>query len=213
MITPNGTKNAVLSDLDGTILKTSMVLDHACFLHDNGIVNLGNLPDLWRKDVKDERYIGKLAERYRENITGMTVEDVFAKDFVKQKIAETDGFYSTLERLKDAKSAGSDVYLISGSPSFLLTPFARHFGFKSKGSLYERDKSGAFTGKVRGMFNADAKRKHISSLKVAQYHNVVAYGDTASDVPLFQVANHSVLVAPHQNTLKSVGSVDEIVYA
>lgn len=207
----NYDRQAVLADVDGTLLRGSLVLDHACFLHDEKVVNLGDAPDAWREDVKNEALITQLAEAYRESITGKSAVELLTRDYVKEKVADDAQFYSSIQRLRQAKEEGADVFLISGSPSFLLTPFARHFGFRSKGSLYATDTAGAFTGSIRGMFGAEAKRKHVRTLKPAQYQHITAYGDTSSDVPLFEVADHKVLVAPTQRTLSVVGAVDEVL--
>lgn len=193
----------VLSDIDGTIVRGSLVLEHACYAHKEGILDLEDLPNNWNANRKDENLITKLAEAYRESIVGMTADDLHASDFVKSYADVSDNFYSTIERLVEAKKNGYTVVLISGSPSYLVTPFARKFGFRSKGSNYKRDSEGRFTGECLGMFNADSKRRHVASLKPARYSRVVAYGDTASDLPLLEVADYSVLVSPTNTTLKA----------
>lgn len=198
-----GVKNAgiVLSDIDGTIVRGSLVLEHACHIHRQGIVDLGDLPERWIDNRKDEETISQLGEAYRASIAGMTAEDLGASDFIKEYSSNQDNFYSTVDKLFEAKRNGYHVVLISGSPSFLVTPFARKLGFRSKGSNYKRDEEGRFTGECVGMFTADSKRRHVASLKTHTYSRTLAYGDTASDLPLFEVADYSVLVAPTAATI------------
>lgn len=204
-------RRAVLSDVDGTLLKGSLVLDHACFIHDNGVVDLGDTASKWRSDPKNEDYITDLAEAYREGIAGKTKVDLGVKEYLDSVLADESRFYSSISMLKRLKEEGNEVYLISGSPSFLLTPFARRFGFKSKGTLYRVDEFKKFTGEIVPMFHAQAKRKHIRSLKVDQFSYVTAFGDTASDIPLFEVSNESFLVAPTPKTLEAVGSIAKVL--
>lgn len=207
-------KNAgiVLSDIDGTIVRGSLVLEHACEIHKKGIVDLGDIPEQWNADRKNEKLIGALGEAYRGAIVGMTPDDIEASDFIKSYVADQSRFYSTINKLIEAKKNGYRVVLISGSPNFLVTPFARKFGFRSKGSNYKRDEGGRFTGECLGMFNADSKRRHVASLKTHTYSHTVAYGDTASDLPLFEVADHSVLVAPTPATRSATdGLVHRII--
>lgn len=198
-------KSAVISDVDGTLVKGSLVLNHACYLHDHGIIDLGDKPARWKRSKKNEVRIKDLAEEYRNGIIGKTIDEVHAKSFVNSVMSNPDNFYSSLTRIAGYRKRGWSVYLISGSPSFLLTPFARKLNFKSKGSLYKQDEDGRFTGECVGMFSAPAKEKHLRSLKTHAYGHVIAFGDTASDLPLFEAAHHSVLVHPNKQTSLSIG--------
>ena len=56
------TKRIILSDVDGTILRGSLVLDHACSLHERGLVDLGEHPAKYQADQKDEANIVALAD-------------------------------------------------------------------------------------------------------------------------------------------------------
>lgn len=198
-----GVKNAgiVLSDVDGTIVRGSLVLQHACHIHKQGLVDLGDIPERWIANRKDEKTIAELGDAYRAAIAGMTADELGATEFIKEYASDSANFYSTIDKLREAKRNGYHVVLISGSPSFLVTPFARKLGFRSKGSNYKRDEEGRFTGECVGMFTADSKRRHVASLKTHNYSHTVAYGDTASDLPLFEVADYSVLVAPTSATV------------
>jgi len=195
-----------LSDVDGTIIRGSLVLDHACSIHDQGIVNLGELPKLWRENPKDEKLIVQLAEAYRAAITGMKQSDLGVSKFLNELFADESRFYSTRDRLKELQAEGTDVHLISGSPSFLLGPFARRLGMKHAGSRYFRTRPGHFTGKIKLMAIGSAKREYVATLGVDRYGKVYAFGDTASDAPLFEVASHATLVDPSAETETLLGA-------
>lgn len=197
-------KYAVLSDVDGTLTKGSLVLDHAIYIHDKGYIDLGDLPDRWRADPKNEEIIVELAEKYREDIAGLKVEDLHVEEFLDDYEKIEGKFYSTLDQLKDFKEKGWEVQLISGSPDFLVKPFAERNGFYGKGSEYFTDDEGKLTGDIEGMFGHEAKEGYIKKLVVSRFKRVLAFGDTASDVPLFDSAHHSTLVDPSETTAANV---------
>jgi len=201
-----------LSDVDGTIVRGSLVLDHACSIHEQGIVDLGDLPAIWKADQKNEEKIVALAEAYREALVGKRAGELGVSKFLDDLFADETKFYSTLKKLKELKTEGADVHLISGSPSFLVGPFARRLGMNHAGSLYNRTRPGHFTGKVRLMAIGSAKRDYVQSLHVDRYAQVYAFGDTSSDAPLFEVAHHSTLVDPSKHTESMLaGKVQVIV--
>jgi len=201
-----------LSDVDGTIVRGSLVLDHACSIHEQGIVDLGDLPEIWKADQKNEEKIVALAEAYREALVGKRQSELGISKFLDRLFADDSKFYSTLEKLKELQSDGAEVHLISGSPSFLVGPFARRLKMRHAGSLYNRTRPGHFTGKVRLMAIGSAKRDYVTSLGVGRFGEVYAFGDTASDAPLFEVAHHSTLVDPSKHTETMLaGKVQTIV--
>jgi len=189
-----------LSDVDGTIVRGSLVLDHACSIHEQGIVDLGDLPEIWRADQKSEEKVVALAEAYRNALVGKRQSELGVSKYLDTLFADENKFYSTLETLKELKAQGAEIHLISGSPSFLVGPFARRLGMRHAGSLYSRTRPGHFTGKVRLMAIGSAKRDYVASLNVNRYAEIHAFGDTSSDAPLFDVAHHSTLVDPSAHT-------------
>lgn len=201
-----------LSDVDGTIRKGSLVLEHAQFLHDAGVLALGPHVSDWVNDPKSESKITGLAQAYQSAIVGMTEDEILVKDYLAHIAEDKKSWYTTLDRLKEHRAQGEKVVLISGSPSYLVEPFAQSFGFEGAGTHYHTDAHGRFTGELTPMFSADAKRDFIGGLNLEIYTTVTAYGDTMSDKPLFDVAHHSVLVDPHEETLRSVGIVSETIW-
>lgn len=204
-------KTIVLSDVDGTLVRGSLVLDHAVWLHEKGIVNLGDSPAKWMADQKNEEHITELATAYKEAISGKTLAEIKTREYMNEVMSTEGKFYSSLERLKTARDEGHDVVLISGSPQFLIGDFAERFGFKGIGSTYHKNRQRRLNGRVTGMFFAEAKQQVIEKLEIEKYDMVVAYGDTASDKPLLEVAHHAVLVDPTPETLSRYSKVDEII--
>lgn len=204
--------NVVFSDVDGTIVRGSLVLQHATHMHNEGSIDLGEHPQNWADDPKNETLITPLAEAYREAIVGMTLEELRIPEFIDSYIADTENFYSTFDRLKNLSSNGYRIHLISGSPGYIVDEFGKRFGFKTAGSLYRRT-AGRFNGQCRLLNSATAKREYIAKLdlKTPRTHTI-AFGDTASDLPLFENADWSVLVSPSETTEAAVGSyANEII--
>lgn len=197
-------KYAVLSDVDGTLTRGSLVLDHAIYLHKKGVINLGDLPEKWKADPKNEALIVELAEKYRGDITGMKVDDLLVDDFLEEYTSNDERFYSTLGQLKEFKRRGWEIQLISGSPDFLVRPFAERHGFFGQGSEYHVGEDGALDGSIDGMFGHEAKSGFIARLGMSRFKRVLAFGDTASDVPLFENSHHSTLVDPSEETAAKV---------
>ena len=217
--TTQKSRRLVLSDIDGTLVRGSLVLDHALFLADAGITGVGEnaLAEMrqygneWLDDVKNESAIVNLAESYRRNIVGLTVSDLLVPSFLDATFRDPRNFYSTLHHIVKRRRRGSDVWLISGSPDFLVQPFAAHYRFSGRGSDYHVDNNNKFTGEITGMMGAAAKRDFIATLDVSSYDYVTGYGDTASDIPLFQTSHYTVLVNPTATTSAAVGTVNKVL--
>ena len=206
-------RTLVLSDVDGTLVRGSLLLDHALMLDESGEIDLGPLADQWRADPKNEQIIRTMAESYREQIVGRRIGELRVPQFIDGLLADEANLYSTVERLKEHRAAGHRVVLISGSPGYLLRPFARRFGFEAIGSLYHMTRTRELTGRITGMFGAPQKSAVVSSMDLSGYSKVIGYGDTASDAPLLAVSDYSVLVDPNPLTMKSLGDlrISEIV--
>lgn len=196
-------KYSALSDVDGTITRGSLVLDHAIYLHEKGEIQLGDLPEKWKKDPKNEKLITELAESYKTAIKGKTKKQLQIKQFLEDYDKRENQYYSTLSTLKELKKRGWEVRLISGSPDFLVEPFAKKHGFFAKGSEYKM-KAGRISGEVIGMFGGEAKAEYISKLELDRFKRVISFGDTSSDIPLFENSHHSTLVDPSKETAAKV---------
>ena len=77
-------KNLILTDVDGTLTRKSVVLSHAGFLIEKGIIKDDGSFKAWEKDVKNESLIVAVAENYRNEITGKTEKEMHAEEFVSQ---------------------------------------------------------------------------------------------------------------------------------
>ena len=193
-------KSLIVSDIDGTLIKSSLVLTNASYLSDNGHIDVGDRAEKWRADMKNEELILDLAWEYRKELLGKHVSYARASESVNEILGDDQQFYSTIKKLSRYKDAGHDVLLISGSPDFVVEPFARRFGFDFIASKYEIDKDGIFREGTNLMNTAEAKGRAISKLDLSGYEEIIGLGDTSSDSPIFAVSHHSVLVDPTEIT-------------
>ena len=191
-----------LTDMDGTLTKGSVVLDHAGFLIEKGLIKDDGSFQAWKQDVKNEKLVVAVAENYRHELTGKTVEELQVKEFVTEYL-EKDVWYTTLLNLITAKEQGHRVVIISGSSDFLVQEVASQLGFEGVGSHYITDNEERLTGDVIGMFGLEAKDKWITeNIDKSEYTHLVGLGDTSSDYGIFKHCSYNVLVEPTSETME-----------
>lgn len=192
-----------ITDMDGTLTKGSIVLEHAKHLIEKGLIKDDGSYQAWNKDRKNESLIVAVAENYRKEITGLSIEQLDVQEFVKNAISNKGNWYSTLDTLIQAKEKGNRVVIISGSSNFLVKEVARQLGFEGVGSWYFTDENNALTGEVKGMFGFDSKKEWIAkNLDTTKYSQVIGLGDTGSDFAIFEVSDYTILVEPTAETLE-----------
>ena len=196
-------KNLFITDLDGTLTKKSLVLGHAGFLIEEGIMEDTGIYQAWKEDMKNEKLIVALAEEYRHQIKGKTVKELQVADFVADFLADDKNWYSTLEMLTTAKNFGDDVILITGSSDFIVCELAEQLGFDWYATKYHLDKTGKLNGEITGMFSETQKSEVIEKyIDLHLYNEVIGLGDTSSDYGIFKHCNFNYLVDPTQETLE-----------
>lgn len=198
-------KKLILTDVDGTLTKKSIVLSHAGFLIKQGIIKDDGSYKAWSQDMKNESLIVAVAENYRSQITGLKESDMQAQEFITKFFNESDNWYSTLDKIKDKQKNGYEVCLITGSSDFLVKHLADILQCDYHATKYLKDENDCFTGKLIGMFSETQKDECIqNNFNLDEYEKIEAWGDTASDYGLFKHANRKVLVDPTFETLKAL---------
>jgi phosphoserine phosphatase len=200
----------VITDLDGTLVKGSIVLNHAEYLENKGIIDTQGALEAWKLDIKNEKLIVDLAMAYQRGITGLTLEEIKVNDYMNTL---------TFEDLTDAvkELQGSNVLLITGSPSFLAEPFAEiletifNCTIKVEGSIYGLENN-RLTGKiVRPAFTG---KQEIINENPNFKGSDVGLGDTFSDFPILKESKRKILVNPNIETVekfKGTGLAIEIL--
>lgn len=198
-------KKLILTDVDGTLTKKSIVLSHAGFLIEKGIIKDDGSYNAWSQDMKNESLIISVAENYRSQITGLKESDMQAQTFIKKFFKESENWYSTLDKIKDKQKDGYEICLITGSSDFLIKHLANILQCDYHATQYLKDEKGCFTGELKGMFSESQKDDCVQShYNLNEYSEIEAWGDTASDYGLFKHASYKMLVDPTFETLKTL---------
>lgn len=198
-------KKLILTDVDGTLTKKSVVLSHAGYLIEQGIIKDDGSYKAWSQDMKNESLIVAVAENYRSQITGLRESDMQAQTFIAKFFAKTDNWYDTLGRIKDKQKEGYEVCLVTGSSDFLIKHLADILQCNYHATEYLKDENGCFTGNVKGMFSETQKDDCVQwNYNLNEYDDIEAWGDTASDFGLFKHATYKMLVDPTFETLKTL---------
>ena len=203
-----------LTDMDGTLTKGSVVLDHAGYLIEKGLIKDDGSYQAWKTDVKNEKLIVAVAENYRYQLIGKKVEELDVEGFITEYLKK-DVWYSTLQNLITAKYQGHEVIVISGSADFLVQELVGQLGFQGVGSTYLVDENDCMTGEVVGMFGMNAKDEWIqNNIALNTYEQVVGLGDTSSDFGIFKHCDYNILVEPTSETMEFMltnkARIDEI---
>lgn len=192
-------KRINITDIDGTLVRGSLVLDFFGFLKPENPVFKA-----WKRNPKDENLIKDCADEFTKVIKRYKKKNI---DKMAEKfIFEYDDFY--IESLKViSKNRNHRTYLISGSPNFLVKPLAKRLEKEMKiditgfGSVYQ-SKNGKYTGEVlTPMFVREEKLKKINQLK-KNYKIDCGIGDTSSDEFILKFAEKRFLVEPNPDTLQ-----------
>lgn len=198
-------KKIIFTDVDGTLTRKSLVLSHAGFLIEKGIIKDDGSYNAWYQDMKNESLIIAVAENYRSQITGLKESDMQAQTFITNFFLKGGNWYNTLGMLTNMQNQDYEVSLITGSSDFLVKHLADILQCNYHATQYLKDENGCFTGEIKGMFSETQKDNCIqSNYNLKEYSEIEAWGDTASDYGLFKHANRKVLVDPTFETLKTL---------
>ena len=204
---PHPRRGAAFFDVDGTLVRTTIVHYYAYFRRRNMRPVIAKI---WYAfflskcliylvlDKIDRSWFNTLFYR---NYRGMSAQDIRqqAGDCYRQVMK------STLHReaqscVAQHVSDGHVVVLVTGSIDFLVTPLADDLGAAHvlAPTLLERD--GLFTGALDGPPVGGEEKAHRIR-EFAQQHNIdlalsYAYGDSIADLPMLEAVGHPVVINP-----------------
>jgi HAD superfamily hydrolase (TIGR01490 family) len=215
-------KVAAFFDIDGTLYREGLITELFKKLIKYEIIS----QDRWYKEVKPEYvkwdkregnyddYLLKMASIYIEAVKGLPKYQVeyIARNVIEQK---GDRVYTfTRDRIKWHKSQGHVVVTVSGSPIELVKEMSLKHGFDDyRGTIYELNEEGIYTGEVIPMWDSVNKKRSINELKDLydiDLNASYAYGDTAGDFSMFQMIRYPVCVNPTKELLKKVMNDEEV---
>lgn len=200
----------LISDLDGTIIKDSLVLSHCGFLERRGIINTNGTFELWNLDRKNESLITQCAMAYQREITGLHHKDLLIDGFILDCFTENGSYRRDMyyDEILQEIMMSDKCHIITGSPQFLVEKLATLLGthIEAHGSKYEFDSNGFVTGQILlPMFTAQCKQDTVDEILGEGFDfggvEIIGCGDTMSDEPLFAIADKKILVEPTRETL------------
>ena len=198
---------AAFFDIDGTIFRNSLLIEHFKILKECSREGR----HLWKESIEPlynqykyrkgpfEYFIDKASLEYANYIEGMRYD--YLKETGERLVkSEKDKIYlSTLNAINDLSKQGYLIFFISGSPNFLVDEFAKHFPVERAYSSIYKMKDGKFTGEVIPMWDSKSKIKAIK--EIVEDYNIdleesYAYGDTKGDLSMLNAVGNPYLVNP-----------------
>lgn len=199
---------AAFFDIDGTLFRNSLLVENFKLLTELGLLDR----DIWEKEVWPtyqkyqnrkgayEDYLDRVSKLYQENLVGLDLSTI--KKYAHQTVnANKDKVYLvTSKAIKKHKDEGDLVFVISGSPDFLVREYAKLYGAtESIATKYVFDEKGIFTGEIHPMWDSRHKLEAINSL--TEKYNIDlsvshAYGDTNGDFTMFEMVGFPHAINP-----------------
>ncbi len=214
-----GKKRVAIFDVDGTIFRSSLLLQLI-----NQLIIDGVLPEDVRKEYyKEEKkwldregnyeaYIEAAVSTFRAHIKGMHY-GAFADSAERMVEAQWKRTYRfTRDLLLDLKGRGYFLLAISHSPKTVLDKFCPRLGFnKTYGMVYELGPQDCFTGEIADehlIFNkANIVRRAIERENLSMAHSI-GVGDTEFDIPFLEMVAKPICFNPNMRLYRHAKRMD-----
>ena len=214
-------KIAAFFDIDGTLYRSSLMVEHFKKLIKYELIDEKNWVDHVRNTFIDwdnrtgnyDDYLLEVCELYVESLKGIKWDDI---EFATKQVIKTkaDRVYKyTRSQIKKHIERGHIVIFISGSPDFLVKKMAEKYGVSDfSGSKYIM-KDGEFSGEVIPMW--DSASKNIEIQKFIDKYDIdlsesYAYGDTHGDINMLRKVGHPVAINPTDELLTNIREDKEL---
>lgn len=169
----------------------------------------------WDKRVGDyDTYLLKMVDIYTEAVKGLTKEQM---EYVAKRVIEQKGervYTFTREQIRWHKEQGYKVIAISGSPSELVKEMSAKYELDDyRGTIYQHNKQGRYTGEVIPMWDAVSKRKAL--LELVELYNIdleesYAYGDTGGDFTMLKMVGHPYAINPAKELINKIKKDEQL---
>lgn len=203
-------------DIDGTIYREGLIKDIFKKMINYELIE----ESTWYKDVRpafiswDKRegtydtYLLKMVDAHTEAVKGTNPlhMEYLSKKVIEQKGDRVHTF--SRKRIHWHKDNGHKVIAISGSPVELVREMSNKYKMDDyRGTIYELDDDGNYSGEVIPMWDAVSKQKAIKEL-VEEYNvdmeKSYAYGDTAGDFSMLKMVGNPVAINPTKELLDMI---------
>ena len=218
MSVPNTQKTVAFFDVDGTLLKSTIVhcyiwmrsLQLPFFLKHLWII--GFLPKIVYYLILDRISRTRFNEVFYRNYRGLEVAEMKAlstemfEAYIRPKI-----FSEAVSQIREHQEQGTAIVLVTGSLDFIVQPIADYLAVDAVLAPQLREQDGQFTGELTtapliGEAKAEAMRNYADQHEVLLEESY-AYGDSQSDLPMLECVGNPIVVNPgksfRQKALKS----------
>lgn len=205
---PTVKKKIAVFDIDGTIFRSSLLIEFNKALQRTGVINAADATALlkpyyaWmeRRGSYDD-YIGKVVEVHVRAIKGKEQRYVLAAADLAF-LNHRDRVYRYTRDLLERLRRRHLLLAISGSPIEMVQPFGKYFGFDYVwGSVFEVNRRGRYTGRVLDRRSVDQKREILEAF--VEEHRLTlngswGVGDTETDISFLEAVDHPIVFNPTQ---------------
>jgi len=202
-------KKVAIFDIDGTIFRSSLLIEVTEALIDNGVFK-SSLRNYYAKEHKrwSDRegsyndYILGVVKAFEKNLKGVNYKafEKVAKRVVAQQ--QNQVYEYTRDLVKKLKKKNYYLLAISNSPKLCVEEFGKSMGFdKVYGRMYEVDNAGLFTGKTMHLDLISDKAKVIQRAIEKEGLTIkgsVGVGDTGADIPMFKTVEKPICFNPNK---------------
>ncbi len=214
---------AAFFDIDGTLYREGLITEVFKKMVTHEIIASQKWTDdvqpafmKWdRRQGEYDTYLSKMVEIFKETTIGISKEHI---ELIARRVVEQKGervYLFTRNELEKHRKAGHLVIAVSGSPLELVAEMAKKHHFDDyRGTVYQTDQNGAYTGVITPMWDSHSKEQAIESL--AQKYNLdlsecYAYGDTNGDLTMFRHTGHPCAVNPTRELLTHIKREPELL--
>lgn len=209
-------------DIDGTLIRESIMLKHFNKLVKYGIID----EESYLKNIKskyeafEKRYgnfddfISEVGGLYKDKLVG--IHESLIIETAKQVIQEGGelAYRYTRDRIKFHQEQGHKVFFVSGSPTYLVEMLGKVYGIDDfKGTEYYFDENGYFSGEISQMWDSNSKQREINNL-IKKYdidvENSYAYGDTNGDFSMLKTMKNAIAINPSHIFLEMIRNDEEL---
>lgn len=205
--TANPKKRVAFFDVDGTLLKSTIV--HYYIYLRSAVMPfplkyfwlIGFLPKTIYYLILDRISRTRFNQVFYRNYRGMVVAEAKA---LSAKMFETSLrpkiFAEAVSQIQEHKEQGTAVVLVTGSLDFIVQPIADYLGVDAVLAPQLREADGRFTGELTtapliGEEKAKAVRSYANRHEISLAESY-AYGDSGSDLPMLECVGNPVAVNP-----------------
>jgi HAD superfamily phosphoserine phosphatase-like hydrolase len=225
------TRPVAVFDIDGTIFRSSLVLELTEELVVRGIfpkearsIYEGSKEDWENRKAEYEPFIQNVVQAFGTYAKGALFSEVanIAGEIIE---AQKDHVYRyTRDLVQIYKEKGYFLLAISHSPKFIVDGFCFEQGFhKSYGTYYETGPTERFTGTIADqhlIMNKGAILKHAVQKEKLTFAGSLGVGDTESDVSMLECVETPIAFNPNralyrhalQNKWKLVVERKDVIY-